>query len=338
MRPKVWIDPESLRANALAWRSYAGLPLRAVVKSDGYGWGFATLVTALDTVVDGYYVSDFDEFTIVRALTSKPIATLASVALTDLTEILERDGIPTISAVDGIAHAEAWARSRSRRARVRIALVSATGWSGFTADAFPALATELARAAPNLDVEFSSHVTDSSLAEEQSAAFVRARTLMLDTGVSIVASDLASTGSIAPHDATNASHVRVGVGLFGARLGAHLALTSALHVEAPIVERAPARGQRTGYGLDRAPEHGSLAVVRCGYGDGFPRMRDERLGILTVGMQFATLHAQTPFAADSVRLVDGGTDLDALAKSAGIAPHHLVAALGNANGRVRNRR
>ncbi|GAC1543978.1 MAG: hypothetical protein NVS3B16_11210 [Vulcanimicrobiaceae bacterium] len=302
-----------LRANAIAWRDKAGLPLRAVIKADGYGWGGDALIHALDATVDGYYVSDVDEFAAVRALTSKPIATLGDVGSAKLRALLDDDGIPTISTADGLQIAASWMRLNRRRARVRIALRNATGWSGLTIEDVSALAPLLART--RLDVELSSHVTDPSLHGRQVADFLAVRTRLRSAGVAIVASDFASTAPLAVGSSCGCSHVRVGLGLFGARFGATVGVVSALRVYAPIVERARAHGQRTGYGLHRAPHDGHIAVLRCGYGDGFPMLRDTRLGVLAVGMQFTTFHSRDALDGNSVALIDRDTDLDALARA-----------------------
>jgi alanine racemase len=334
MRPDVRLDPDDLRANAIAWRKRAGVPLRAVVKSDGYGWGFSALAGALDATVDGYYVSDEDEFTALRALTALPIATLGDVPVDSLRSVLERTGIPTVSSVDAIETADAWAREKGTRARVRVALRNATGWSGIPLEDAGAIALLLART--RLDVELSAHVTDETLHDLQLQELLGVRKLMRDAGVTIVGADLASTAPLAREIGAGLSHVRVGVGLFGARFGMGVDVVSALRVEAPVVEQFPARGQRTGYGLNQAPDNGYVAVLRCGYGDGFPMMRDMRIGILAVGMQFTTFHSLESIEGDSVCLIGRNTDLDLLAASAGIGPHQLVVALGNATSAARH--
>ena len=332
MRPEIRLDAATLRANAGAWRERSGGSVRAVVKSDGYGWGYAPLVAALDSAVDGYYVSDADEFASVGALTKRPIATLTDVPLERLPTFLEAGGIPTLSGVTEIEAAADWAAVRGKRARIRLALRSAIGWSGITLEELPKLASVLA--ARDIVVELSSHITDASLAGEQTRDFERALALLHEAGVGIVGTDLASSAPLATPDTfgyeQGYTQVRLGVALFGARFGADVPVASAIRVRAPVVEVHRATGQRTGYGLGRAPNHGYLALVRCGYGDGFPRFRDEATGVLAVGMQFATLHLAQP-PEGFVDVIDAFTDLDALASRAGTSVHELVVGLGLAS-------
>jgi alanine racemase len=140
--------------------------------------------------------------------------------------------------------------------------------------------------------------------------------------------DLASSASAAHGVTAGQSHVRLGIGLFGARFGTGVPVESAIAVRAPVVEAFEAHGQRVGYGVARAPNEGYLATVRCGYGDGFPRVASGEVGILAIGMQFMTVHRDEPIRGTTLDLIDRDTDLDRLAASAGIAVHQLVAGLG----------
>jgi len=329
VKPEIWLDPNTLRRNARAWRERAGgAALRAVVKSDGYGWGFATIVRAIDDTVDGYYVSDADEFESVRDLTDRPIATLAAVPPLRIGSLLERGGIPTLATLAGVRTAAAWARAAGKRARVRLALRTAIGWAGIDPGEIAAFAAALGGA--ELDVEFSSHVTDRSLRREQTRIFDAALRRLRAARVSVVADDLASSAPLAQRREGRRSQVRLGVALFGARFGSRVASASAIRLRAPLVEVHPARGQRTGYGTHRAPQGGFVAVVRCGFGDGFPRVRDERNGVLAVGMQFTTLRCREAPEND-IEVLGESTDLDALAALAGISVHQLVVGLGLAS-------
>jgi alanine racemase len=300
--------------------------VRAVIKSNGYGWGFEPLVRALDAVVDGYYVSDADEFDRVRPLTERPLATLANVPAARVGALLGRGGIPTLSTPEALDAADAWTRAAGKRARIRVALRTAVGWSGIEPGDVAVVARALATRA--LDVELSSHITDASLAGEQTRAFHAARAAFESANVAVVATDLASSEPAAHGLAAGCSHVRVGVGLFGARFGTGARVESAIAVRAPVVETCVARGQRVGYGVARAPNDGYLATVRCGYGDGFPRVASGELRILAIGMQFTTVHRDEPSGGAMLPLIERDTNLDRLAASAGIAVHQLVAGLG----------
>ncbi len=327
MRPSIELDPQTLRRNAVAWRTYAGVPLLAVVKSDGYGWGVARAIDALDEVVDGYCVSDVDEFEFARLFTTKSIATLGDVPLDRIREVLSDGGIPTVSSLEAVARVRDWSASQRKRARIRLGLRTAIGWSGIERAEVPAFARALGEG--SVDVEWWTHLTDPSLEDEQREAFERATALLRQERVRIVALDVESSAPLARR--TTGTQVRVGVGLFGFRFGAQISVASALRVRAPVVGRFPARGQLVGYGTQRAPERGYLSVVRCGYGDGFPQFAAPQFGVLAVGMQFATYYSGQPSDEGSLELIGADTDLDVFAEAAAIAPHELVVRFGLAS-------
>ncbi|MGH7706841.1 MAG: alanine racemase [Vulcanimicrobiaceae bacterium] len=326
-RPQIGLDASILRANARAWARHARVPVRAVVKSDGYGWGAARIVGPLNDLVDAFMVADLAEFDCVRALTDRPIALLGDVPPATIGRVLDAGGIPTISSTDGLAAVRSWRVERDRPARVRVGLRPAVAWSGFDADELRALAPQFAAA--DCDLECWTHVTDPGFEAGQRAALTEAVAILRAAGARVVATDVESTLPLARQPSTE-STVRIGVGLFGARLGAGPGeLRCAIVVRAPLIRAEPARGQLVGYGTLRAPMAGFLAVVRCGYGDGFPRVRPGAAEpILSVGMQYAVLCATLKFNGPDLELLGSGSDIDALADAAGIAPQEAVVRLG----------
>jgi len=147
VRPSIRLRPGLLRSNVSAWRAYCGVPLRAVVKADGYGWGASRLVSALDDVVQGYCVADLDEFRLLRAATRLPIVIFDDVPAEHMAEVLEQDGLPNVSALDQLLAADAWAAANGRRPTVRVALRAAVGWSGIGCAEASAFAHAVARCA-----------------------------------------------------------------------------------------------------------------------------------------------------------------------------------------------
>jgi alanine racemase len=316
-----------LRANACAWRAYAGVPLRAVVKSAGYGWGFARMVKTLEDLVDAFIVADMEEFDIVRSLTECPIVILAAAPTEHIGRLLAGGAIPDITSLAGIEAAVAWAAAAGRAARIRIGLCPAVGWSGFTFDALVAHISRLA--CPELDIELWTHLTHPALEASQRALFARVQGACRAAGVRVVAQDLESTVPLVQAHAASGSFVRLGIGLFGACYGGGPdGLRCAVRVAAPVVRCSSSAGQLVGYGLTRAPQAGYLLVVRCGYGDGFARVTGTDKEIIAVGMQYTTLWQERRPDTESSVLMDGDTDLDAFSRAAGSTPHEIVVRLG----------
>jgi alanine racemase len=329
MRPTIGLDIATIRENAHAWQAYAGVPLRAVIKSEGYGWGFETMVRALDDLVDAFIVADVEEFDAVRPLTRRGIVTLADVPPEHVSRLLDSAAIPNLASSEGIHAAIAWARARRAVARIRIGLCPALGWSGFELEDL--LANIPALVAPELEIEFWTHLTHPTAAAGQRSAFVEAQALLRKAGVRAAATDVENTRSLASGETPMGSFVRLGIGLFGARCdGGPPGVRCALRLEAPVVQREASGGKLIGYGIERACENESLWVVRCGYGDGFSRMTGTSIGILTVGMQYTTMRRGNRSNTESVTLLDADSDIDDLARAAGVAPHEIVVRLGNA--------
>jgi alanine racemase len=326
-RPAIELCYAALRANAAACAARAGVPLRAVLKSDGYGWGAEALAVQLDDLVAGYCVADADEAEALRRRTARPIATFADPPPERVGALLRAGIIPNVSLGATLEAAVASAGGGGTK-RIRVGIRPAAGWYGIDAADAEAVARRIGGAA--LEVELWTHLTDPALAAGQRAALRAAAGAFERAGVEIAGIDVRSTASLGEGPMPRENHVRIGIGLFGATLtSAGSPLRCALAVRAPVAERyAAARVAAVGYGAVPAPDGGYVIVARCGYGDGFPKQLAGRSDILSVGMQYTVVAAQEPPTADILSLIDEHTDLDRLCAGAGIGPHQLVVGLG----------
>ncbi|MEA2786153.1 MAG: alanine racemase [Candidatus Eremiobacteraeota bacterium] len=320
MRPAISLDGASLRANAAAFAAL-GAPVAAVVKHDGYGWGARLLARELDAAVDSYVVADEDELAALRPATDKPIRLLLDAAPGRLARVLALGGIPNVS--NRCALGEAIGAARARGAlTVRVGVLDAAGWASIPpADA---AAFAQAMAGTGLAVELWTHVISNERGGAILNAFTAARRAFEDAGVPVVATDVASTASSRRGLAFD--RLRVGVGLFGARLGSSVGTRCALRVTAPVVRTfAPGEAGWAGYGDAQVSPGVSVAVLRSGYGDGFPKNLADGVDILSVGMQYT---ARVMHEGVDVRVLIGGTDdVEALARRSRISSHELVTGL-----------
>lgn len=327
MRPVYRLDLDIVARNAEAWAAHAGVPIRAVVKCDGYNWGAPRLARALAAHCEAFCVADADELAELRPHAALPIVVLGAVGPERLADVLDAGGIPTVDTRDELAIASEWAATRERALTVRVGVLPAAGWSGLTLEALAAFAPALAD--EDVRVELWTHLTDPARAVEQSARLQEAAALLRREGVDVVRVESAATFSAADGSAGGES-ARIGVGLFGATGGTPVpGVTCAISLEATIVraETFPA-GAFVGYGTRALDAETRIASVRCGYGDGFPRQNGGR--VLAVGMQYALLRAEDEEAGATVRMIDAKTDLDALAARSGRSVHEMVASLGAA--------
>ncbi len=329
MRPEIALDEAAVQNNARVWRRIAGTQLYAVVKADGYGWGIARMVRALESVADAYCVADADELNELRRYTPKRAIVLSSVPTDRLAEVLHANAMPTLdSAVEFEIARQVLAASRAPL-HVRIGLRPAASFSGLTLAELRDLAPQLAQTKAR--VELWTHVTDWEHRARHREDFARAQAVLRENGVTVAATDFASTFVLAAEGACGGA-VRVGIGLFGATGGAPLeGVCCALRLQAPVVRlERPSAGTSVGYGGTMLRMGETLATARCGYADGLPKALAGADDILSVGMQYVTVRASrvSPDCGE-VALLNAATDLDQFASRCGLLPHEIVTALGN---------
>jgi alanine racemase len=323
VRPAISLDGDALRANVAAFAEL-GAPVAAVVKHDGYGWGARRLAREIDRVVESYVVGDEDELAALRPATAKPVRLLGDARPGRLGRVLDLGGIPNVSTPAALAEAAAEAARRGGLT-VRVGVLDAAGWSAIRPQDAGAFAAALAPA--GLAVELWTHVSSNVRAREILEGFVAAQRVFAAAGVRVVSTDAASTGSA--RRGLVFDRLRVGVGLFGARAGSSVDTRCALRVSAPLVRRyEPGEAGWAGYGETGIAADRSVVVVRCGYGDGFPKALADGADILSVGMQY-TVRVVSP-ESDPRVLVGPADDVDALAARAGISSLEFVVGLAPA--------
>ncbi len=320
MRPDIRLDGGALRANAAAFAAL-GAPVAAVVKHDGYGWGARRLARELDGVVESYFVGDEDELAALRPATAKPVRLLADAPPGRLARVLDLGGIPNAASREALAEAAGEAARRGGLT-VRVGILDAAGWSTIRPQDAPGFAAAVAAA--GLAVELWTHVTSVARTAEILDGFAAAVRAFEAAGVRVVSTDAAATA--AARRGLAFDRLRIGVGLFGARLGAAVDSRCALRVVAPVVRRlGPGQAAWAGYGDAAVAPSRSVAVLRCGYGDGFPKALADGADILSVGMQYTTRVVHD--GADARVLIGSADDVDALAARAGVSAHELVVGL-----------
>jgi len=327
MRPTIALDTVCLRENARAWRRRLGVALRPVVKCDGYGWGYETLVQTLDEEAEAFCVADADEFAAVRRLTEKPIVILGAVPAGRIAAAMGAGALVNVASEAELAAAIEWANKGRQPLRVRVGLSQGAGWTGCTLEELRALAPLLAQARAN--VEYWTHVTDMAIATQQLAAFDRGLQLLRECGVNVAGTDVASTYPAAEYGAHGAP-ARIGVGLFGAGAAQVPGVRCAILVDAPIVTRVRHEaGTRVGYGGTMLAMSEVVLMARAGYGDGVPKSLADGDDIISVGMQYMTLRGnRVSKQASSVTLLDSTTDLDSFARRCSRLAHEVVTAFG----------
>ncbi|MBC5815642.1 MAG: alanine racemase, partial [Candidatus Eremiobacteraeota bacterium] len=211
-RPHSALDAAVVANNFLAWSAYAGVPVRAVIKCNGYNWGYKQLIDILDPLCKEYCVADIDELVAARAFTKHPIVVLGATAAGRIAEALDADGIPTINTREELAAALAWFERSGRRPRIRAGLQPAIGWTGMGLAQIEELAPDLG--ASGFEVEVWTHITDREETGRLRDRLRQALHTLRSHGAKVAATDVASTYPLAAGGAMGDT-VRVGIGLFG---------------------------------------------------------------------------------------------------------------------------
>lgn len=312
-----------VRRNAMAWRAFAGVPVWAVVKADGYGWGARRLARVLDDAVEGFFVSDADEARDLRTATSKPVALLAAGDADETTRLLDEGFIPNVASLDALAAADRWGAAHGGRARIRVGIVPAAGWSGLLPGAVGPFAQAAGRA--RVEVELWTHLTAPQLWAQQRSLLAEAHARFVAAGATIAGTDACSTASSAGEGHSASALVRIGIGLFGASMGGPR-LECALRIEAPVTDvlRSDAVSSAGYRGVVNLPLPW-LVVVRCGYSDGLPTRLAGTNNIVSIGMQYAVLSRSAPQrVGETLRLLDETSDLCMFLENTGITPHEFI--------------
>lgn len=327
MLPRIELIDSAVRANARRWREHAGVPVWAVVKAGGYGWGANRIVRAVNDDVEGFFVADAREAREIRALTTRPIGVFAACSADETIALLRDGGIPNVASLEALAAADRWARARGAAARIRVGIVPAAGWSGLLEDAIDPFSRAAGEA--HVEIELWTHLTAPELWSAQRGRFEAAQRRFAAAGAAIAGTDVASTFSSAREGRSSENRVRIGIGLFGASLGGPQ-LECAIRIEATVTDVLPSDAvASTGYRAAERIASPWLAVVRCGYSDGLPARLAGADDILSVGMQYAVLARNAPErVGQTIRLLDASSDLGMFLENTGISPHEFVVGLG----------
>ncbi len=298
------------------------MPVAAVVKADGYGWGAGRLAFMLDDIVDSYFVADVDEFRRLRACTVLPIRLLGDVPDDALEEILRAGGIPNISTVEALRNVLR-IQGTLRAPLIRLGTLRAAGWSTPNDSEWEAMQNALAGC--SVGVELWTHVVSPDRVEATERDLLARKAALELRKVRVVSLDVSSTGALGMKAAQGM--VRVGAGLFGARLGGAMQNRCAITYCAPIARRYRAGEMpRAGYGNTAIDT--DISVVRAGYADGITQSAMGSGPIISVGMQYTTLRGW--MLGPSYRFLDDESDLDALAAAWKLSPHELIVNLSRA--------
>lgn len=284
------IDLEALRHNLGVMRSKAaGRALWAVVKANAYGHGLDNAVTAFADA-DGLATIDLCDAEIVRRCGWHKRILL----LEGFFDAADIEPLQTLK-VETVVHSP-WQIAILRAAkpkdvRVHVKVNSGMNRLGFRPAEAPAAAAQLA-AIPGVRVM--DYVTHFANAEQSAvhAPVTVADQLAAMGGLAREQACLANTGAILFHPEVQGQAVRAGVALYGvspdeAVTSEALSLIPAMTLGAEIIAlQQVSPGESVGYGSRWTAQRPSrIAVVACGYADGYPRSMPDGAPVWVEGSQ-----------------------------------------------------
>lgn len=267
---------DAIRGNAALLRAKAaGAKLCAVVKADAYGHGGAMVCQALAGVADCFAVALVEEGVRLR------LAGISADILVLVPPLSEEEAVRaalyglTVSVGDGQDIALVSRALAGRGLTVRVHLQVNTGMNrfGFEEAPFAALCGEglppCMRAEGVYSHFYAPH--DAAVTREQFSRFCAFRA-RAEQAFGRLTAHIAATGGVLAAEGYCLDLVRPGIGLYGyAPQGfARGGLRPAMRVYAQVAANRIYHGGGMGYRM-RRPRGDVLAVVRCGYADGFFR-------------------------------------------------------------------
>ncbi|WP_041453666.1 alanine racemase [Anaeromyxobacter dehalogenans] len=291
----VWaeIDLDALAHNVRLLAARASpARLYAVVKANAYGHGaVACGRAALEAGAHGLAVVCVDEAEeLRRAGLDAPLLVIGHTPASDAARVVALGLRPAVGAMDLVEALSAEAGRRGAEVPIHLELESGLNRHGLTPDALVALA-ERARALPGLRVE--GLFTHFAAAEEGDQRFTRAQFEVLrDTSRRlpwVPERHCAASASILLDHEMALEAVRGGLSLYGYRpapwCGTDADLRPVMSLRARVARVSEIdRGATVGYGRTWAANRATrVALVMCGYADGYRRSFGNRTQVLVHG-------------------------------------------------------
>lgn len=299
-----------------AKRCAPGRQAFAVVKANAYGHGVREVVTALQDVADGFAVASLEEAAEVRAMQGEArILLLEGCFEPSEYAIAAQLGLDLV--VQSAAQARALIASElARPLNIWLKLDSGMHRLGFEATELRLWHACLQDAAQVAELNLLSHF---ACADERGHALTE---LQVERFLDLLDLDfnhrsLANSAAVLTIPAAHMDWLRPGIMLYGATpfadLSAHdLGLRPSMTLAARVIAvREVAVGESVGYGAAWIAERPSrIAIVSCGYADGYPRHAPSGTPVLVEGQRapLAGRVSMDMLAVDITELSEAGID------------------------------
>ncbi len=293
----VWaeIDLDAIAHNVRALSDRAApSKLYAIVKANAYGHGAVSVAAAaLDAGAAGLGVVCVDEGEELRnAGIDAPILIVGYTHAAEAERIVELRLTPTVCSMQAALALSRFASEQGVTQRIHIELESGLNRHGLPLDELVTFA-ESARALPSIEVE--GLFTHFAAAEEGEAAFTRAQyDALIDASTRlpwIPIRHCAASASVLNAPDMALEMVRAGIAIYGYEpapgIAAGIELRRALSLKARVARVLDVEaGATVGYGRTWIAQRPStIALIMCGYADGYRRALSSRAHVLIRGQR-----------------------------------------------------
>ncbi len=262
------IEYDAIVKNAQGYKQKLGkTKLCAVLKNDAYGHGLVRTASALANVVDFFAVGNVAEAAKVKpfcrnVLVLLPLAQADSEIAVDLGVVQTVDSFETLDKI---------LRSvpRGKKARVHVKIQSGMNRFGFGTYQLSQLAEQLDSSKLSVEGVFSHfYSTSENECNKQLQLFLQASDFLEQSLHKTLLRHIANTAATQLGEKYYLDMVRIGLGLYGYGGDTLPAKTVTADV---LAVRNVSRGEKVGYGGTIVNHSTKIAVIGCGYADGFSR-------------------------------------------------------------------
>lgn len=277
---KFVIETDKLAANARAIQERAGVPVIAVLKADGYGFGMLPMAKVLsENGITMFAVTEPEDAQTLRdnGYTSQLILVMRSTAMVDEAEIVLRaNATATIGSPEAAAALSAAAQKLGTVAKAHIKIDTGMGRYGFLPSQYEHIKTVYTRI-PNVTVtgiytHFHSAFADGDATHKQCSQLIELTERLASDGIEPGLRHAANSSGLYGYNDLTLDAVRVGSAFTG-RIPSKT--PTGLHrlgyLESRVIElREVPAGHSVGYGAGYVTKKPTkIAVVPVGYTDGF---------------------------------------------------------------------
>ncbi len=287
------IDKSALRHNLNFLRQKAGDRFMwAVIKADAYGHGMRKLLDVFD-LADGVAVLDISEAVDARKLGwTKPILLIEGFFSAGDLPIVDSENLETL--VHSNWQIEELKRYQSKnRIKLHVKVNSGMNRLGFMPDMIQSVLNQL-RDVPNTEVvDLVTHFANSEINASPDVAVPVSKQLSRMQSIKVPYKPcFSNSGAILWHDEVHDHAVRAGIAMYGVSpdmdvTSEELNLKPVMTLRSGILAiQNLAVGEATGYGSKFvATRPTKIAIIACGYADGYPRQVVENREVFVKGQR-----------------------------------------------------